>query len=107
MSDDPENVKALPVKMRRDLGTDRTLTPVPAGSCLHRHGFTVDETLAEVKCKSCGEKLNPIWVLHQIAHAESRFHELHARYHDELKRLNERMRTKCEHCGNMTRISHR
>jgi len=107
MTEDADNVTPLGVKPRRDLGDERVLTPVATGPCYHTRGYAVDERLAEVKCKTCGEKLNPIWVLNQIAHAESRFHELHARYQDELQRLNERMRTKCEHCGDMTRISHR
>lgn len=106
MTDD-DNIRKLPVTPRRDLGDERVLSVAPATRCFHRAGFTVDDTLAEVRCRSCGEKINPIWALHQIAHAESRFHELHARYQDEMQRLNERMRTKCEHCGGMTRISHR
>jgi hypothetical protein len=28
-----------------------------------------------------------------------------ARYHEEMKRLEERSLTQCEHCGKMTRIS--
>ncbi|WP_232341271.1 hypothetical protein [Burkholderia pseudomallei] len=59
----------------------------------------------EVTCADCKEKLNPMWVLKQLSQAEHRYHELHARYHDELKRLSERSRTKCQHCGEMTRIS--
>ncbi len=56
-------------------------------------------------CADCKEKLNPMWALQQLSRAEHRYHELHARYHDELKRLGERSRTKCQHCDQMTRIS--
>jgi uncharacterized protein YeaO (DUF488 family) len=40
-------------------------------------------------------------------HKEHRWHELHARYQDEMQRLAERERTKCQHCGQLTRISRR
>ncbi|MGF6641814.1 hypothetical protein [Paraburkholderia sp. MM6662-R1] len=101
-----DNVTPLPVT-QRNLGPDRVLL-VPTSKCCHfMTGYLVDEKLAEVTCKACGEKLNPMWVLQQLCHAESRWHELHARYQDELQRLRERQRTKCEHCGGMTRISGR
>lgn len=100
-----ENIVDLPIKPRVDLGEERVLRAVHTGRCWHMHGFVVDDQLAEVTCSACGEKLNPMWVLAQLAQREHRYHELHARYHDELKRLAERERTKCQHCGQMTRIS--
>ena len=100
------NVTLLPVKPRIDLGKDRVLKSVHLGRCWHKR-FIVDEQLAEVECADCHEKLNPMWVLQQLSIQENRFHELHARYHDELKRLGERSRTKCQHCGEMTRISNK
>jgi ribosomal protein S27E len=101
-----DNVHELPVKIRPELGDERALRVVSSGGCWHKV-FIVDEKLAEVTCATCGTKLNPLWVLTQLAQSENRFHELHARYHDELKRLAERSKTKCEHCGGMTRISRR
>jgi hypothetical protein len=106
MSDD-DKIHELPIKRRRELGPRRELSLVSPGGCWHRHGYIVDERLAQVTCAACKAPLNPIWVLNQLALSESRFHELHARYQDELARLNDRSRTKCEHCGAMTRISHR
>lgn len=73
--------------------------------CQHRAGFTVDEKLDTVECTGCGEKLNPIWVLQQLSRMETRWHNHHVQYQDEMKRLSERSRTKCQHCGEMTRIS--
>ncbi|WP_395066159.1 hypothetical protein [Paraburkholderia silvatlantica] len=105
MSDD--TIRKLPVRKRPELGSDRMLAPVTGTRCFHTHGFLVDDRASEVTCAACREKLNPMWVLLQLMHKESRWHELHARYQDELKRLNERERTKCQHCGQMTRISHR
>ncbi|MGF6792750.1 hypothetical protein [Paraburkholderia sp. 35.1] len=95
----------LPIRARRDLGDERVLKAVHTGQCWHGHGFIVDEQLADVTCAACGGKLNPLWVLAQLANRENRFHELHAPYQDELARLAERQRTKCERCGQMTRIS--
>jgi hypothetical protein len=46
-----------------------------------------------------------MWVLTKLAHKETGYHETERRYHEEMKRLSERSRTKCEHCGQMTRIS--
>ena len=106
MNDEVADVMKLPVRPRRDLG-DRMLAPVAGAKCFHNHTYLIDDRATEVTCSACGEKLNPIWVLLQLMHQESRWHELHARYQDEMKRLNERERTKCQHCGAMTRISHR
>jgi hypothetical protein len=105
MIDETADVHELPIRPRRDLGEERVLRAVHTGQCWHHHGFTVDDQLAEVTCVGCGEKLNPMWVLGELARRENRYHELHARYHDELKRLADRSRTKCEHCDQMTRIS--
>lgn len=96
-------VHELPVKQRAT-DTGKVLQVVHGMECFHRR-FLVDETKAEVECKDCGEKLNPMWVLRQLAQRENQYHEYHARYHDECKRLAERSKTKCQHCGQMTRIS--
>jgi ribosomal protein S27E len=74
--------------------------------CFHRQ-FLVDESKAAVECADCHEKLNPMWVLSHLASENSRFLEASRRYQDEMARLRERSRTKCQHCGQMTRISTR
>jgi hypothetical protein len=96
-------VVTLPVK-QRDHDIERVLTEVAGAKCFHRR-FTVDDKLQEVECRDCKEKLNPMFALIQLSRQETRYHELHARYHDELARLAARERTKCEHCAKMTRIS--
>lgn len=96
-------VFTLPVK-QRDNDTERVLTEVRSYDCFHRR-FVIDDHLQQVECRDCGEKLNPMYALAQLARQENRYHELHARYHDELHRLAERSRTKCQHCGKMTSIS--
>jgi hypothetical protein len=108
--DDPDalgvelaSVHTLPVK-RHDTNHERVLTEVHYTPCYHQR-FLIDPTLAEVTCADCKEKIDPIHALRQLARKENRYHELHARYHDELRRLAERSRTKCRHCGKMTPIS--
>lgn len=96
-------VLTLPVKPR-DNDTERVLTEVRSYACMHRR-FTIDDHLQQVECRDCGEKLNPMFALISLCRQESRYHELHQRYQDEMKRLAERSKTKCRHCGEMTSIS--
>lgn len=108
-SSDDDNVKKLPVKFKTPIPPERSLVEVQLGKCTHRSMFgaayAVDESLAEVECSLCAAKLNPMWVLAQLASDDRRYFEAHQRYHDEMKRLKERSRTKCNSCGVMTLIS--
>lgn len=72
--------------------------------CLHGP-FLIDEKLATVECEKCEEKLNPIWVLTRLAGQETTWHTYEQKYNEDMARLKERSRTKCEHCKEMTRIS--
>lgn len=69
--------------------------------------YVIDQKTGTVECSHCSEKLSPIWVLEQLCHEESIWRQRAERYHDEMKRLRNRQRTKCENCGHMTRISQR
>lgn len=73
------------------------------GACQHMN-LSVDETLWEVVCDDCGEKLNPVYVLARFAREETRF----AREGEKLRKLGSdldaRVCCKCQHCGQMTRI---
>jgi len=110
-SDDlPEDVKRLPVRFKNPLPEDRTLLLAwEAGQysgCFHT-SFIVDSQRAEVECAQCHEKLNPMWVLEHLAVKDLQFKEAAHRYREEMRRLAERSRTKCQNCGHMTRISRR
>lgn len=48
-----------------------------------------------------------MFVLKMLMQAESRWNQTRESYQEEMKRLRERSRTKCQHCGQMTRISGR
>lgn len=101
MSD--SKITRLPVNGRRD-SIGRVLEVVHTHACRHTR-FVVDQQLEQVTCRDCGERLNPMFALIQLANKETEYHALHARYHDELQRLGARQKTKCQHCGQMTRIS--
>lgn len=106
-----DKIKLLPVKFKKAAPNERTLlVPYEVGksACRHYPGrFIVNESLAEVTCGDCNEKLNPMWVLHQLAVRDHNFAEAHTRYHEQMRRLSERTSTKCRHCGKMTRVSNR
>lgn len=71
--------------------------------CRHNR-FHIDETLNFVKCGLCGEHLNPIWVIAQLANRESRARRTVSELEHLAKKTEQKLRCKCEHCGNMTRI---
>lgn len=91
----PEETKVISLKEARN--------KFRPGKCQHKH-MTVDEELNEVECDDCGAKLNPVAVLLRFSQEESRW----ARQGEELRelhrKLDERIRCKCQHCGKMTRI---
>jgi len=99
-------VVELKVKRKQHPGSEVMLVPAPR-ACAHLGSFEVDEALAEVTCCECGAKLNPMHVLKLLCNQESRWHRVRSAYQDEMKRLAERERTKCQHCGQMTKISRR
>ena len=74
-----------------------------ADKCQHKH-MTVDEELAEVECDDCGAKLNQVAMLLRFAHEESRWSREGERLRELHKELDARVRCKCQHCGQMTRI---
>lgn len=114
MTDD-DNVTALPVVFKEPPAeTDRSLFfPHEVGKVRCSHFFVdnakliIDEKLATVECGHCGERLNPMSALSWLAHRDSQFHRAAKRYQEEQRRLAARSRTKCQHCGQMTRISNR
>lgn len=106
---DEDGVTRLPVRFKNPGPADKTLLwPHEVGklTCFHQR-FVVDEKLSEVECADCKERLNPMWVLKYLAGKDNQFRESQERYQTEMARLKERSRTKCQHCGGITRISRR
>ena len=71
--------------------------------CSHKR-TTVYEERALVECRDCGAQLDPIWVLTCLAREETRFERKRDDYIKEKEALDKRVRTKCQHCGKITRI---
>lgn len=119
MSDEgDEKVKRLPVRFKAPPGDDAPHLSVVGpfdGGCNHKNHFVggrlrqityaIRDGETEVECGGCGVKLDPMWVLRQIAAAESQWNMHRERYNAEMARLSERKATRCEHCQRMTRIS--
>lgn len=68
-------------------------------------GVEVDLKGGKCKCLKCGGEVGPMFVLEQLMHKESQWMQTRAAYQDEMRRLDERSSTKCQHCDKMTRIS--
>lgn len=101
-----EKVTQLPVKPKVATG-NLMLVPPPPGCSHFGAGFEVDVDAGKCKCKRCGGEVSPMFVLKMLMQAESRWNQTRESYQEEMKRLRERSRTKCQHCGQMTRISGR
>jgi hypothetical protein len=104
---DAEVVRLPVTKVEPPDGT-LMLVPPPFGKCIHFNTtFEVDEDSGDCKCLGCGERVTAIFVLVQLMKQESRWNRTREAYQAEMQRLKERERTKCQHCGQITRISNR
>lgn len=121
MADD-DKIKPFPVRFKAPPGAEPPFLRVVDydKKCNHRYhwvdngglsGRMVNATYqlregeTEIECGLCNTRLDPMFVLRIMANEENDWSRSRARYIDEMKRLGERSRTKCEHCNKMTRIS--
>ena len=72
--------------------------------CRHLQ-LIVDAALNEVECGDCGARLNPVEALIRFAREESRLFQRREEITPLLERLEKKSRTKCQHCGKMTRVN--
>lgn len=101
-------VTALPVKHKAPPDGSLMLVPPPASKCIHWNtSFEIDDDAGKCKCLGCGEEVSPMFVLGRLMQLESQWMRTRAAHQDEMRRLRERSRTKCDHCGKITRISSR
>ena len=100
------NIAQIPVKYKKPTDGERFLVPVDPGKCSHFNGpFEIDIKGDKCTCKRCGEQVGAMYVLEQLMKTESRWMQTLATYQEDMKRMDERSRTKCDHCGKITRIS--
>jgi len=108
MSDDDDSVRKLPVEKKDPPSGERMLVEVPYNACQHWPAqFQVDVKGGRCLCMLCKAEVSPWFVLESLMHEESRWMRERRAYQDEMQRLAERTRTKCQHCGQLTRISRR
>lgn len=98
------NIAQLPVKYKKPVEGERFLVSVGRDKCRHLGPFEIDVKGDKCRCLKCGEQVGAMYVLDQLMKQESQWMQTLARYQEEMKRLAERQRTKCQHCGQMTRI---
>ena len=99
MSDD--NITRLPRKAKPSASSP--LSIVCAGQCQHRK-FEIDDRLDRVRCRDCGEMLNPMWVLRLLANEDSLLRDRWAHMRAHIQLLGDRAKVKCTHCAKMTPI---
>ncbi|MEN5285775.1 hypothetical protein ABE494_07465 [Stenotrophomonas lactitubi] len=100
MSDD--KVVHLPVKPKTAPSVELTIVS-PYGGCQHAH-FLVDERAAEVTCRDCGEKLNPIWALTKLSQLDSSLIQRWSLLTAHVRLLEGRTKVKCTCCQRMVTI---
>ncbi len=64
----------------------------------------IDEDLEFIECSKCGERLNPVKYLANLAKEEDTLSFRVNLLKEHIKTLEGRLRTKCRHCGKMTKI---
>lgn len=104
--DEPAESKIIPlgVNFRKPLDADRYLVYQKDHKCQHGQ-YLIDEAKAEVECGKCHEKMSPMHVLREMRNHESDWHALFNHYQELSKKLSERERVKCSHCGKLTKVN--
>jgi predicted RNA-binding Zn-ribbon protein involved in translation (DUF1610 family) len=102
MDDDNNNVIKIQPRVKSHDENRPPLEPVFFRECEHKR-FFVDDALDEVECQDCGERMNPIWVLKQIANRQSslamELSDFRGRVKRQRRELESRKRFKCGECG--------
>lgn len=123
--DDDDKVKPIPVKFKTPPRGDPPFLKIvdhEPGGCNHRYRwrdtgamtghmenatYQLRDGETEIECGLCGTRLDPMFVLRIMANEENLWSRARERYIEDMRRLKERSRTKCYHCGKMTEISRR
>lgn len=71
--------------------------------CIHGK-YIVTHGSYYVECGICGEKLNPFYVIEDLARSESKLRWEFEKLDERVEKTKDKMRCKCQHCGKMTKI---
>ncbi len=93
----PDNVIVLDV-VRDNMRMRRYLK-----ECAHRK-TKIDTTLSRLVCSDCGEHLNPVEWLAQVAELFEGLAQERARLDTARARYEAKQRCRCEHCGKITKV---
>lgn len=74
------------------------------GKVWHTGPFNLDELAGTVQCGACETYLASIQVLKFYAREESQLNNRIINKRELIKKLDQKMKCKCEHCGEMTVI---
>jgi hypothetical protein len=99
-----DNVSQFPTKPRPKPEDDTRFLIVEDSGCAHTRGFKINEKEECVTCRDCGVRLSPMYALKLMSTQETQWHKTRALYQEEMKRLDERRKTTCEHCNRITTI---
>ncbi len=72
------------------------------GVCRHRN-LLVDADKALVECADCGALLDPVAMLLRFAREQTRWQRAREAMIEARRKLEEKQRCRCEHCGKLTR----
>lgn len=99
-----DNIKDIGIKFKKPNDNKKMLTLAPRDDGCHKHSYIVDPELDRVTCANCDKVFNPMAVLTELTRQESRWMMNYRHADEKMKRLSEKQRTKCNHCGKMTKI---
>jgi len=72
--------------------------------CPHTR-IQIDQTLTTLLCLDCGKDINPVIWLAGLVEEWHRLNWITDKYNEASKKLEEKSKAKCRHCGKMTPIS--
>lgn len=108
MSED--NVSTMPgVRRRAQAATPKKALELVQRSACQHSAIYVDRAKAKVECQDCGEQLDPMWALAQLASRDGAlYHRRDALLHqirEENRKMARRHRYKCGRCGTINDVS--
>lgn len=100
-----DKIKKLPVVHRRRDQAIELVHYDPKQPCQHKLvTYRIREGETEVECGGCGTRLDPMFVLRQMAIQDSIWRQRQETSAKIAREVEQRRRTTCQHCGKMTKI---